>query len=161
MAKPNKETKEESKKELFSVFGEFDSYEEINQAAAGLFAEGDMESLKQLAEENGLEEDLQFYIDGATTELCDSITAAFGKLKVEKELAKGDYVTTAIIDYLEANCDDVELALAIRKKGKRAADMYKIIENEARKNKKGNTGVCSDTRAFQLTREYYRGGVEG
>lgn len=159
MAKPNKENKEESKKELFSVFGEFDSYEEINQAAAGLFAEGDMESLKQLAEENGLEEDLQFYIDGATTELCDPITAAFGKLKVEKEQAKGDCVTTVIIEYLEANCDDVELALAIRKKGKRAGDMYEIIEDEARKNKKGYTGVCSDARAFQLTREYYRGGV--
>lgn len=147
--------------ELFKVFGEFDSYEEINKAAAGLFAEGDMESLKKLAEENGLEEDLQFYIDGATPELCDPITAAFGKLKVERELAKDNYVITAVIDYLEANCDDMELALAIRKKGKRVSATYKIIEAEAKKNRNGNSGVCSDMRAFQLTREYYRGGGEG
>ncbi len=147
--------------ELFKVFGEFDSYEEINKAAAGLFAEGDMENLKKLAEENGLEEDLQFYIDGGTTELCDPITAAFGKLKVEREQAKDNYVIMAVIDYLEANCDDMELALAIRKKGKRASAMYKIIEDEAKKNRSGNSGVCSDMRAFQLTREYYRGGGKG
>ena len=38
---------------MFDKFGEFDSAEEINKAAAGL----DETELKKLAEENGLDED--------------------------------------------------------------------------------------------------------
>ena len=153
MAKPKKGTQ----KELFSVYGEFDSYMEINKAAAGLLKEGDLEGLRTLAGENGLEEDVELYISGNMEALCDPVSAALGKLKVEKEYTK-DYITTCVIEYLESCCDDVEMVLAIRKKGKKASDMYKIIENEARRNRKGNTGTCSDMRAFQLTREYYRGG---
>ena len=40
---------------MFDRFGEFDSYEEINEAAEGLFNEGDLESLRLMAAENGLE----------------------------------------------------------------------------------------------------------
>ena len=39
---------------MFDKFGEFDSVEELNKAAAGLKTEGDEESLIALAEENGL-----------------------------------------------------------------------------------------------------------
>ena len=40
---------------LFERFGEFDSVEELNMTAEGLKAEGDLESLKILAVENGLD----------------------------------------------------------------------------------------------------------
>ena len=40
---------------LFERFGEFDSVEELNMTAEGLKEEGDLESLKVLAEENGLD----------------------------------------------------------------------------------------------------------
>lgn len=154
-SKTDKNTKRST--ELFQVFGEFDSYEEINAAAAGLLAEGDIKGLETLAWENGLEDDLKNYVQGGMEGLCDPLTAALGKLKVEKK-QDIDPLTECIIEYLESNCDDITLALAVRKKGKRAEDMYKIIEDEARRNQKGRCGICSDLRAYQLTREYYCGG---
>ena len=42
---------------MFEKFGEFDSWEEINRAAAAQKAEGDYEAIKTLAEENGLDPD--------------------------------------------------------------------------------------------------------
>ena len=73
---------------LFERFGEFDSVEELNMTAEGLKEEGDLESLKVLAEENGLDvADAEDYADGIVTELANSLLAALGKLKVEyKEL---------------------------------------------------------------------------
>ena len=39
---------------MFEKFGEFDSFEEINELAENLFNEGDTESLKAMASENGI-----------------------------------------------------------------------------------------------------------
>lgn len=54
---------------MFDKFGEFDSYEEINRAAKAQLEEGDLEAIKTIAEENGLDpedaEDL-----GIMTILC-------------------------------------------------------------------------------------------
>ena len=44
-----RENKEEKK--MFDKFGEFDSVEELNRAAAGFLTEGDLDSLRKLAEE--------------------------------------------------------------------------------------------------------------
>ena len=68
---------------LFEKFGEMNSAEELERAAAGLIAEGDKESLLILAQENGFdEEDVEDWLDFG----CEiSITeAAVGKLKVEE-----------------------------------------------------------------------------
>ena len=40
---------------MFDKFGEFDSYEEINRAAKAQLEEGDLEAIKTIAEENGLD----------------------------------------------------------------------------------------------------------
>lgn len=40
---------------MFDKFGEFDSFEEINKAAAGQKEEGDEAALKDLAKENGID----------------------------------------------------------------------------------------------------------
>lgn len=47
---------------MFEKFGEFDSCEEINMAAQGLYEEGDIKSLRALAKENGLEDMLEIYL---------------------------------------------------------------------------------------------------
>ena len=43
---------------MFDKFGEFDSCEELNRAAAAQFKEGDDEALIALAEENGIDREL-------------------------------------------------------------------------------------------------------
>ena len=49
---------------MFDKFGEFNSVEELNEAAAGFVQEGDFESLYALARENGIEkEDVDDYLD--------------------------------------------------------------------------------------------------
>lgn len=71
---------------LFEKFGEFDSAEELNRAAAAQLAEGDIDAIYGIAEENGIDrEDAEDYIDGAAPELCTPIMAALGKLKVVKK----------------------------------------------------------------------------
>lgn len=84
MANKEKEAKK-AENGLFPVFGEFDSCEEINEAAEGLLQEGDKEGLRTLAAENGLEEEAELYLAGGTAELCDPVSAALGKIKVEKK----------------------------------------------------------------------------
>ena len=39
---------------MFDKFGEFDSFNEINELAENLLNEGDIESLKVVAKENGI-----------------------------------------------------------------------------------------------------------
>lgn len=55
---------------MFDKFGEFDSYEEINRAAKAQLEEGDLEAIKTIAEENGLDpEDAEDFCTGAIEEL--------------------------------------------------------------------------------------------
>ena len=49
---------------MFEKFGEMDSYKEINDLAEAMFNEGDLESIKILAEENGISEYADLYISG-------------------------------------------------------------------------------------------------
>lgn len=49
---------------LFEKFGEFDSAEELNRAAAAQLAEGDIDAIYGIAEENGIDrEDAEDYIE--------------------------------------------------------------------------------------------------
>ena len=105
---------------MFEKFGEFDSYEEINRSAAAQLAEGDIEAIFALAQENGLDkEDVQDYIDGYQTELTTPAMAAMGKLGVESRDLK---ITGNLMDQKDLICqmcmEDPELCLAVRKKGK-------------------------------------------
>lgn len=40
---------------MFDTFGEFDSAEEINKAAAGQLAQADTQAIRDIARENGLD----------------------------------------------------------------------------------------------------------
>ena len=43
---------------MFTKFGEMNSYKEINELAENMFNEGDIKSLKEMATENGIPEDM-------------------------------------------------------------------------------------------------------
>lgn len=70
---------------MFEVFGEFDSAEEINKAAAGQLAQGDTQAIRDIARENGLDlADAEDYIDGEVSELCNPLMAALGKSRSKR-----------------------------------------------------------------------------
>ena len=63
---------------MFDKFGEFDSAEEINEAAAAQLEEGDIEAVYAIARENGIDrEDAEDFIDGAVPELANPLMAAY------------------------------------------------------------------------------------
>lgn len=114
---------------MFDKFGEFDSAEELNNAAAAKLAAGDTEAVTALALENGIDrEDAEDYIGGTVPELATPKMAAIGKL--EKEAAdtgiKGilsDWKNTLLME-----CRENEgFARAVRKKGKTLAEFMSIL----------------------------------
>lgn len=105
---------------LFEKFGVFDSAEELNRAAAAQLAEGDIDAIYGIAEENGLDrEDAEDYIDGAAPELCSVLSAALGKLKVESAELKPAEIMEDWLSYIMIRCgESMDMAAAVRKKGK-------------------------------------------
>ncbi len=105
---------------MFDRFGEFDSVEELNAAAEGQKAEGDMEALEALAVENGLDpEDAEDYMNEDVAQLANPRMAAFGKLKVEAEHVKCAEIMGDWLDYIKDQCmEREEVARAVRKKSK-------------------------------------------
>lgn len=105
---------------MFDKFGEFDSVEELNKAAAGLKAEGDLTGLAELAEENGLDKaDAEDYMDDIVPELANNLLAALGKLKIERQSLKPVDIMEDWVSYIELCASESdEMAVAIRKKGK-------------------------------------------
>lgn len=105
---------------MFDKFGEFDSYSEINELAENLFNEGDIESLKEMAKENGIQEDfVDMYLQGDIPLLCDQLTAALGKIDVEAAELKPKEIMEDWVEYLRGQCMENEvLAHQVRKKGK-------------------------------------------
>lgn len=105
---------------MFEVFGEFDSAEELNQAAAGQKAEGDQEALFQLAKENGLDaEDAEDYLNGVVPQLATPLMAAYGKLQVEAEDLKPFGIMEDWLMCIRVQCaNDERMAAAVRRKGK-------------------------------------------
>jgi hypothetical protein len=105
---------------MFDKFGEMSSYTELNEIANNLVNEGDMESLREMAAENGIPEELVgLYLNGDIPELCDALTAAIGKLDVECEKLKPKEIMEDWVEYIRTQClkNDL-LARQVRKKGK-------------------------------------------
>ena len=160
---------------MFDKFGEFDSAEEINEAAEGQLAEGDIESLKELAAENGIDrEDVDDLLDGLIEELCNPLIAAFGKLKVEAKELKPCEIMEDWLEYIKARCcEDEQMAKAVRKKGKSLkgciAELLKWsfknqhdVDKDILKAAGVNAGRCTlgipgMKRAKQIITEYYLG----
>lgn len=105
---------------MFDKFGEMSSYIEINELANNLTNEGDQESLREMAAENGIPEELvELYLNGDVPELCDALTAAIGKLDVECEKLKPKEIMEDWVEYIRTQCLENDLlARQVRKKGK-------------------------------------------
>lgn len=105
---------------MFDRFGEFDSAAEINETAVNLRKEGDMESIKILAKENGIDEDVvEVFVSGDLLYLCDAMTAAIGKIDVEAADMKAKEIMADWADYIKARCfEDDHMAIAVRRKDK-------------------------------------------
>lgn len=105
---------------MFEKFGEFNSVEELNRAAAAQRAQGDEEALLAIALENGIEkEDAEDYMDGCVEELATPLMAAIGKLTLEKKEYKLQGILLDWVDDLINMCtEDEAFCRAVRKKGK-------------------------------------------
>lgn len=105
---------------MFDKFGEFDSYKEINELAENLFNEGDTDSLKEMAKENGIQSDfVEMYLQGEIPEVCDQMTAALGKIDVEVKALNPKEIMEDWVEYLRGQCMENELlAYQVRRKGK-------------------------------------------
>lgn len=108
---------------MYDRFGEFNSAEEINETAVNLRREGDIESIKVLAKENGIDEEIvEYFVEGTMLYICDKSSAAIGKLEIEAESMKCTEILDDWVTYLKMQADENEaLAVAIRKKGKTLA----------------------------------------
>lgn len=105
---------------MFEKFGEFDSFGEMNELAENLFNEGDIDSIRILAKENGIPEDIvELYIDGEIPYMCDALTAAVGKIDVEAGELKIKGLMEDWAEYIKGQCMENQIiAYKVRNKGK-------------------------------------------
>lgn len=161
---------------MFERFGNFDSAEEINQTAAGLKEEGDLESLKVLAKENGLDEyDAEDYMNGDITELCNPLSAAVGKLKVERDEAKPELIMKDWMEHIMKQTQKLEsFRKAVRRKDKSLTGCFaavliwsfehqikisqEIIKEAKIKAGRVTIGIPNKETAEKIIDEYYGGG---
>lgn len=163
---------------MFEKFGELNSFGEINELAENLFNEGDTESLRAMAKENGIQSDfVDMYLQGEIPVLCDQLTAALGKIDVEVAELKPKEIMEDWVEYLRGQCMENELlAFNVRKKGKSlkgciAALLMWSFKNQQTVDKdiikaagvsagKVTLGIPGMARAKQIITDYYMGGNE-
>lgn len=163
---------------MFDKFGEFDSFNEINELAENLLNEGDIESLKVVAKENGIQADfVDLYANGEIPELCDKLTAALGKIDVEAAELKPKEIMEDWVEYLRGQCMENELlAHNVRKKGKTLKGCIAAILTWSFKNQqtvekdiikaagvsagKVTLGIPGMARAKKIITDYYMGGTK-
>ncbi len=138
--------KQKEKEKLFERFGEMD-LEELNKAAEGLKKEGDLDSLRALALENGLDpEDVADYVAGDTKQLATLRQAALGRIKVQEEQTEIPRTAAGIIyGMARAMTTDPEACRAFMKKGSRIDKVWSELEKRARDDKQGSVGVACGT----------------
>ena len=95
--------------------------------------------------------------------LCDPISAAIGKLKVEqKEASNWSFLADDVVGYLMGNCDDEVFARAVRKKGKRIEKAAMLVAEESKKHKVmipgggGTCNYCGPMQGYQIIKKYYQ-----
>ncbi len=160
---------------MFDKFGEFDSAQEINEAAAAQLAEGDTEAVYAIAEENGIDaEDADDLINGDIDELTNPLMAALGKLDLEEAELKPRDIMADWLGIIRVRCqEDSRMAAAVRKKGKSLEGCYgallrwsyenhhevneRIVRAAGIKVNRVADGTPGYDRAKQIIREYYLG----
>ena len=163
---------------MFEKFGEMSSYTEINELAANLLQEGDLDSLKELAKENGIPDDyVEMYLEEAIPTLCDSTSAAIGKIETECKELKLKELMLDWVEYVKGLCMENEMiAHQVRKKGKNLKGCIALLLKYSFKNQvpvdkdvikaagtnasKVTFGVPDMAKAKELIRDYYLGGSQ-
>ena len=137
---------------MFERFGEMSSCREINELAENLLNEGDIQSLKVMAQENGIPEDyVEMYQSGDIPYLCDAVTAAMGKLDVECGSLKLAGLMNDWVEYIRGLCmEDEMVAHQVRKKGKDKRDGSKEDDSF----KVATSDDASITVSFQMSYRY-------
>ena len=161
---------------MFEKFGELNSFGEINELAENLFNEGDTESLKAMAKENGIQNEfVQMYLQGDIPVLCDPLTAALGKIDVEVAELKPKEIMEDWVEYLRGQCMENEiLAYQVRKKGKSLKGCIAALLKWSFSNRQQidkdiikaagasvynvTLGIPGMTRAKKIITDYYMGG---
>ena len=105
---------------MFEQFGEMGRYTEINTLAENLFNEGDVDSLRAMAKENGIQKEfVEMYLQGDILALCDPLTAAIGKLDAESRELEPQEIMQDWVEDIKGQCMEHEfIALKVREKGK-------------------------------------------
>lgn len=163
---------------MFDKFGEFDSWKEINRAAAAQKAEGDHEAVYLLAKENGIDaEDAEDYINDNADALVTPLTAALGKLKVEADNLTPCEIMADWLEYIQMRCmESPQMTLAVRSKDKslkgciaalltwsfkNAKPVDRDILKQAKVSGQVSLGIPGMGRARQMITDYYLNGKEG
>lgn len=144
---------------MYEIFGEFNSADEINQAAAGLLNEGDHENILVLAKENGIDEEIaQAYIDGDIPYLTDDMMAAVSKLEMERSGITDSFfrdMKDDMINYLLTSCTDIDFARAVRRKGKSLKGCFDYCKKEISKALGHRNGGLRDRVVYAMEKDYY------
>lgn len=110
---------------MFDTYGEFNTFEEINEKADEMFNDATVDSgeIMEMARENGIPDDyVSAYLEGELPFICDAASAAVGKIEIEREEIAIEGLLEDWISYIEAECqEDEDLARAVRSKGKSLA----------------------------------------
>lgn len=162
---------------MWDKFGEMDSCKEINELAENLFNEGDMESIRILAKENGIpEEYVELYMEGEIPYLCDAEAAAIGKLDIERKDLKLKGLMLDWAEYICSLCMESDMfAHQVRKKEKTLKGCMAILLSYSFKNRvsvdkeiveaakisasRVDFGAPGMGEAKKMIKEYYLGGA--
>ena len=135
-----------------------------------------MDSLKELAKENGIPDDyVEMYLEEAIPALCDSTSAAIGKIDMECKELKPKELMLDWVEYVKGLCMENEMiAHQVRKKGKNlqgciAALLAYSFKNQIEVDKaiikaakinagRVTFGIPGMAKAKELIRDYYLGG---
>lgn len=159
---------------MFDKFGEFDSADEINRAAAAQRKEGDNEAILAIAEENGIDrEDAIDFIDGCVAAFVTPLMAAYGKLDIEAKELQPYEIMEVWLQYIKLRCaEEPEMAVAVRRKGKSLKGCIAALLEWSMKNQrpvdseilkavginyKVTLGIPGMGRAKKIITEYYLG----
>lgn len=105
---------------MFDKFGEMETAAEINELARNLKAEGDTKSIRVLAKENGIDEEVvNVFLEGGIDFICDDMSAALGKIDIESREVKAEELISDWCEYIKQRClEDEQMQIAVRKKDK-------------------------------------------
>ena len=167
-------------KDIFTKYGNFNSADEINEAAKNQLAQGDTEAIREIARENGLDpEDAEEFITGGWDRVCSETSAALGKITIEEDSMTISGIMHDWIRYIQlCISESKEFAVAVRRSDKSLAgalgailkaseelmeEVDDAILEAADVHFKGQVkfGIPEEAQVREIVKAYYLGGNEG